>query len=304
MAMGWVHAWIGLGKGWVGFKDRNIKIAAWFFFVSYRLPVVHSKLAKSVCTQDGIYRTSPTNGGSVQDYFLPCNSTAVTILCGLRTENWELVSLFHIILARHVEIGIVLFVRWSRHNLNWFVSYIYNRIVCADNVGWVGLGWIKKFGPMAISGRHSTDTAVIKVLGNILLVLDRGDFAALASVAFDTVDHATLIRRIQMSAGIRVWVLDWCTSYLSYCRVYVCSGTTHSRLSFVCCDQVYRSALCYDNSCFCYTCTRQTSSTLSNSISYFLVSVLMTHSWFLSPRADCVVVVYIVFAVALCCIIL
>jgi len=84
------------------------------------------------------------------------------------------------------------------------MSYIYNRIVCADNVGWVGLGWIKKFGPMAISGRHSTDTAVIKVLGNILLVLDRGDFAALASVAFDTVDHATLIRRIQMSAGIRV----------------------------------------------------------------------------------------------------
>jgi len=31
------------------------------------------------------------------------------------------------------------------------VSYFHNRIVCTDNGGWVRLGWVTKFGPMAIS---------------------------------------------------------------------------------------------------------------------------------------------------------
>jgi len=54
---------------------------------------------------------------------------------------------------------------------------------------------------------HSTETAVIKVLADILLALDRGDLAALTlldlSEAFDTVDHATLIRRLQVSYALR-----------------------------------------------------------------------------------------------------
>ena len=46
---------------------------------------------------------------------------------------------------------------------------------------------------------HSTETAVLRVLADILLALDRGDFAALVmlnlSTAFDTVNHTTLLRR-------------------------------------------------------------------------------------------------------------
>jgi len=45
---------------------------------------------------------------------------------------------------------------------------------------------------------HSTETAVLRVLSDILLALDSGDFLALAlldlSASCDTIDHDTLVR--------------------------------------------------------------------------------------------------------------
>ena len=50
---------------------------------------------------------------------------------------------------------------------------------------------------------HSTETAVLKVLSDILLTIDSGDLSALVlldlSAAFDTVDHDILIRRLKTS---------------------------------------------------------------------------------------------------------
>ena len=63
----------------------------------------------------------------------------------------------------------------------------------------------------------STETAVLKVLADILLALDTGDIAVLTlldlSAAFDTVDHATLLRRLETSYGIGSTVLGWFASY-------------------------------------------------------------------------------------------
>jgi len=46
---------------------------------------------------------------------------------------------------------------------------------------------------------HSTETAVLRVLSDILQAVDNGDLAALVlrnmSAAFDTVDHSILLRR-------------------------------------------------------------------------------------------------------------
>ena len=57
----------------------------------------------------------------------------------------------------------------------------------------------------------STETAVLKVLADILRALESGELAMLTlldlSAAFDTVDHATLLRRLEMSYGLRVRVL-------------------------------------------------------------------------------------------------
>jgi len=48
---------------------------------------------------------------------------------------------------------------------------------------------------------HSTETAVVKVLSDILKALDNGDLTMLTlldlSAAFDTVDHAILLRRLK-----------------------------------------------------------------------------------------------------------
>ena len=59
---------------------------------------------------------------------------------------------------------------------------------------------------------RSTETAVLRVLSDILDSLDRGDFAAPTlldlSAVFDTVDHTILLRRLQTTCGLpltRLW---------------------------------------------------------------------------------------------------
>jgi len=65
---------------------------------------------------------------------------------------------------------------------------------------------------------RSTETAVLRVLSDILDALDRGDFAVLTlldlSAAFDTVDHTTLLRRLQTTYSITGTALVWFASYL------------------------------------------------------------------------------------------
>ena len=84
---------------------------------------------------------------------------------------------------------------------------------------------------------HSTETAVLKVLADILRALDTGDLAVLKlldlSAAFDTVDHATLLRRLEVSYGLRGHVLGW---FQSYGRTqYVRRGTSFSAVTYLLC---------------------------------------------------------------------
>jgi len=67
---------------------------------------------------------------------------------------------------------------------------------------------------------HSTESAILCVLSDILLAVDRGDFAALVlldldlSAAFDTVDHDILLQRLESSFGIADVARDWFRSSL------------------------------------------------------------------------------------------
>jgi len=65
---------------------------------------------------------------------------------------------------------------------------------------------------------HSTETAILLVLSEIIQSVDRGDFAALVlldlSAAFDTVDHEILLQHLHISYGINRPVLQWFRSYL------------------------------------------------------------------------------------------
>ena len=68
---------------------------------------------------------------------------------------------------------------------------------------------------------HSTETAVLRVLSDILQAVGRGDLAALVlldlSAAFDTVDHSILLERLQFlqqTFGISDTALCWFQSYV------------------------------------------------------------------------------------------
>ena len=67
---------------------------------------------------------------------------------------------------------------------------------------------------------HSTETALLKVTNDLLLTLDSGENAILVlldlSAAFDTVDHNTLLTRLEQWVGIKGTALDWFSSYLKH----------------------------------------------------------------------------------------
>lgn len=66
---------------------------------------------------------------------------------------------------------------------------------------------------------HSTESALLKVLNDIFLIVDSGSSAVLIlldlSAAFDTVDHQILLNRLEVEIGLSGLVLKWFHSYLS-----------------------------------------------------------------------------------------
>jgi len=79
---------------------------------------------------------------------------------------------------------------------------------------------------------HSSETAVLRVLSDILQAVDRGDSAALIlldlSAASDTVNHEVLLKRLQMSFGIDNTAYKWFQSYLSGRHQHMRRGSTKS----------------------------------------------------------------------------
>jgi hypothetical protein len=67
---------------------------------------------------------------------------------------------------------------------------------------------------------HSTQTALLKVLNDILLISMNSQRVTLLALldlssAFDTIDHRILLERLRSKLGIRGKVLSWFSSYLS-----------------------------------------------------------------------------------------
>jgi len=99
------------------------------------------------------------------------------------------------------------------------LSKLLERLVARQLLDYLNAASLMPDLQSAYRAYHSTETAVLKVLADILRALDSGDFAALTlldlSAAFDTVDHVTLLRRLEKSYGLAGCVLSWFTSYLN-----------------------------------------------------------------------------------------
>ena len=72
---------------------------------------------------------------------------------------------------------------------------------------------------------HNTETALLKVVNDLFLSLNKGNISVLAlldfSSAFDTIDHPILVHRLHTDFGFTDTVLQWFSSYLTDRTHYV-----------------------------------------------------------------------------------
>ena len=72
---------------------------------------------------------------------------------------------------------------------------------------------------------HSTETALLKVVNDLFLSLNKGNMSVLAlhdfSSAFDTIDHSILVHRLHTDFWFTDTVLQWYSSYLTDRTHYV-----------------------------------------------------------------------------------
>ena len=70
-----------------------------------------------------------------------------------------------------------------------------------------------KFLPISTLTGHSTETALLKVVNDLFLSLNKGKISVLAlldfSSAFDTIDHTILVHRLRTDFGFTDTVLQW-----------------------------------------------------------------------------------------------
>jgi len=99
----------------------------------------------------------------------------------------------------------------------------------------LALAWLKphiisspNYCPLQLTyhSAHSTETALVKMVDDILGCMDSGSVDI--SAAFDTVCHQTLVGRLELEFGIHDASLEWVASYLSDRTISVCVSQSPS----------------------------------------------------------------------------
>ncbi len=100
-----------------------------------------------------------------------------------------------------------------------FISKILEKVVASRVISHVQDSNAANPFQSAYRKFHSTETALLKIHSDILKSMDEGRVTALTlldlSAAFDTIDHAILLKRLENWFGITHTALDWLTSYLT-----------------------------------------------------------------------------------------
>ena len=99
-----------------------------------------------------------------------------------------------------------------------YISKLVERMVCQQLTGFLDESGLLPKLQSGFRARHSTETATLRVLSDVLATADRRGVTLLGlldmSAAFDTVDHSILLQRAEVSFGLSGTVLSWLTSFL------------------------------------------------------------------------------------------
>ena len=99
-----------------------------------------------------------------------------------------------------------------------YISKLVERMVCQQLTGFLDESGLLPKLQSGFRARHSTETATLRVLSDVLAAADRRGVTLLGlldmSAAFDTVDHSILLQRAEVSFGLSGTVLLWLTSFL------------------------------------------------------------------------------------------
>src|SRR3981081_4107365 len=113
------------------------------------------------------------------------------------------------------------------------IAKLLERIVSRQIVSYMEVNTLLPKCQSAYRANHSTETALLRVVSDLLEASDSGRVTLLAlldmSAAFDTVDHGALLQRLAYDFGIHSSVIDWIASYLTDRKQTVrCAGNESS----------------------------------------------------------------------------
>ena len=126
---------------------------------------------------------------------------------------------------------------------------LLERLVARQFVTYLNTACLLSTTQSGFRRRHSTETAMIRVLSYILLLdaVDRDHTAFVVQLnlpaAFDTADHGILLQRLRITFGIDDTALAWFCSYLHGQKQHVRCGGKRSDLVDVICGVPQRSVL-------------------------------------------------------------
>ena len=99
-----------------------------------------------------------------------------------------------------------------------FIAKILEKLVLSQVSSYLNSHNLYNTCQSAYRPGHSTETALLKVVNDLFLSLNKGNISVLAlldfSSAFDTIDHTILVHRLHTDFGFTDTVLQWFSSYL------------------------------------------------------------------------------------------
>ena len=106
-----------------------------------------------------------------------------------------------------------------------FIAKILEKLVLSQVSSYLNSHNLYNTCQSAYHPGHSTETALLKVVDDLFLSLNKGNISVLSlldfSSAFDTIDHPILVHRLHTDFGLTDSVLQWSSSYLTDRTYYV-----------------------------------------------------------------------------------